>query len=168
MLRYHPAHDPQHAAFRCLRLLLAQSDHKFHTLALRILDFFLLFPAELEGIRMPAQWRNLKIAFRAHANKYFSAVSKHSVFHQMYNPQTAGFQLLISRSLIVAERFSKDNIDLVLEKVPRVLRKRIAEKNVGDSQLIDFLVNKIGGLPLLGEDGLKHRTGLIEYRYDAP
>ena len=167
MLRYHPAHDPQHAAFRCLRLLLARPDKRLHTLALRILDFFLLFPAELESIRMPAQWRSFKTAFRAHANKYFSTVSKHSVFHQMHDPQTVAFQLLVSRNLILPERFGEDEAVLIKENMPPALRERAVERNEHDSELIDFLVNKIGTLPLLGEDGLKHRTGLVEYRYDS-
>ncbi|KIP15259.1 hypothetical protein KY49_4595 [Burkholderia sp. MSHR3999] len=36
-----------------------------------------------------------------------------------------------------------------------------------DRIVVEYIVKKLASIPLLGNDGLKHRTGLMEHRYDV-
>jgi hypothetical protein len=51
--------------------------------------------------------------------------------------------------------------------LPPALAERIAALNEADAELLGALRVLATEYPLEGVDGLKHRTGLLEYRYDA-
>ncbi|MEE9131644.1 MAG: ABC-three component system middle component 5 [Phycisphaerales bacterium] len=143
-------------------------ERRAHVLTIRILDFFLLFPAEIETTMiMPAQWRSWKSRFRAFRNKYFGSVSPQSVFMQMSGPQVEGLRLLVSRRLIDPEEFQSDIVALIAETLPPSLAASIESRNSEETELVEFLVSKLATLELRGLGGLKQRTGLVEYRYDA-
>ncbi|WP_398287021.1 ABC-three component system middle component 5 [Sphingomonas daechungensis] len=57
-LVYHPAFDAYHAFLRSVRILLACPDG-LDPMALRILDFFLLFPERIESARLTPALRSL-------------------------------------------------------------------------------------------------------------
>ena len=67
--------------------------------------------------------------------------------------------------LLDVDAFNNKIIDIVSNNVPLNLRKKIDSKNVGD-EVVDFIINYMSKITLLGEKGLKSRTGLMEYRYD--
>lgn len=52
------------------------------------------------------------------------------------------------------------------DKTLKVIQKQIEAKNYENYNLLEFLT-KLSTLPFYGEDGLKDRTGLMEYRYDG-
>ena len=164
MLRYHPVHDPHHAAFRFLRLLVERPERKLEALKLRILDFYLLFPAEIESIQFPNQIRRWKTRFRAESNKYFSTVSRFSVFHQMQEPQEFALLSLEAREVV---NCSDDYISLNLGNVPSDIEKKARRRNEEQEDLVYFLVEHLADFELHGNDGLKRRTGLAEFKYDA-
>jgi hypothetical protein len=166
MLLYHPVHDPYHAAYRALRLLVASETGSLQTLVLRILDYYLLFPAEVEHIQMPMQLRSWKLAFRSRRNKYFSTVSKHSVFRQLAGPQEVGTRLLASRGLITVSSSENRHMALHREAMPLSLLASIIVANEQDADLILFLTDNLAKIEVSGPMGLKKRTGLAEHRYD--
>lgn len=149
-----------------LRLLLAHPDHAIPHIALRILDFYLLFPAEIEDIQMPAALRTWKTMFRSHQNKYFSNVSKHSVFRQLAGPQVLGLRLLQSRGLISDIAGDANPISAHVEEIPSGLADMLRRVDDSERQLINFLARDLGATELNGQMGLKKRTGLAEFRYD--
>lgn len=54
-----------------------------------------------------------------------------------------------------------------LKAIDPELNTRISEVNESESELQEFLKILVTEYPLLGRDGLKDRSGLLEYRYDA-
>jgi len=67
MLLYHPAFDTYHSAFRLLLLLWNSGGQDVPFARLRILDFYVLFPAELENMIFPQsiigqkkKWKHLR------------------------------------------------------------------------------------------------------------
>src|SRR5262245_31866200 len=60
-LTFQPAFDPYHAVFRALRLRpLATKEHSLHRDHMRILDFYLLFPFRIDGIRLRREDRKYR------------------------------------------------------------------------------------------------------------
>lgn len=166
MLIYHPIHDPYHASFRFLRILSACDSQNLDYLSLRILDFYLLFPAEIEHIVMPAQLRSWKLKFKNYRNRYYSSISKHSVFRQLSGSQQIACRLLSSREIIDISGNDSEIIDIDLSRLPLSLTVAISEANDAEEQLVQFLSQGLAEIELLGPMGLKKRTGLAEYKYD--
>ena len=165
MIRYHPVHVPHHTAFRLLRLLVSLNSQHSATSLLRILDYYLLFPAEIERIQFPEEWRTQwKLHFRNYANKYYSTVSSYSVFRQLSEPQSVAFSLLHSSGITVNTVGKPDHISLSTESVPEEISKQILLRNSEDENLMEFLTSYLGTLDM---HEIKKRTGLMEYRYDA-
>lgn len=164
MLVYHPALDPYHSAFRMLRIMdyAGPTEHAWDRL--RILDFYLAFPELIVNVRLPPKERGRKAQFLSKRNEYHFSGDAKIVFRQMVALQDAAIRLLISTGMI--ERTSEDVFTLVKEAVPQELLERIRVANEHDMQLISYVVDVLGSFPVHGKNGLKDRTGLMEFKYD--
>jgi hypothetical protein len=168
-LTFQPAFDPFHAVFRALRLRsFATVERALHRDHMRILDFYLLFPFRLKDIRLrqdDRKYRRLAAQYEQ-AKPYGDQPDDKSVFDRMEAMQLCAFDTLAKRQLINPEEWS--NAQVVATPVPLALplRERIAEVNAKDEQLLAFL-EVLASYDLLGPSGLKHRTNLLESRYDA-
>jgi hypothetical protein len=169
-LSFQPAFDPYHAVFRILRLRgIVERFGPLHKDLLRILDFYLLFPFRIDGIRMLRQHRKFKKLASAYmsAKPYGNQPEDRTIFDRMEPMQLAALQTLASRELIDADQLALGVIKATGVPVPKELAERVAKANEQDSDLIDFLAALASDYSLIGPDGLKARTGLLEYRYDA-
>ena len=165
MLIYHPVFDTNHSMFRMLRLLEATPGKSLRWDAFRILDFYYLFPHLLGSARLP---RGLTAAKQRYGkmDARYNKVPSPRVFIQ----QLAGLHELVARSLVgkgflAADAFGKNT----LRRTETPLPPSLTEAFIGgdDQALVDLLATKMAAIPLNGPDGLKDRTGLLEYRYDA-
>lgn len=167
MLQYHPVHDPYHTAYRFLRLLIAIDEDAVSYQKLCILDYYLLFPSEIESIKFQAEWvREWKRKFRDRKNPYFGGASKYSVFRQLNVAQEAASRLLTSCGILGYVDSSDDEVSIILSNVPIEVLSEVNQSNEGDRSLMVFLTSHLASLRLYGPSGLKMRTGLMEYRYD--
>lgn len=162
MIGYHPALDPYHTAYRLLRILSA-IDAPIMEDALRILDFFLIFPEAIPSIQLPRAHVGWKNRFEVPKNEYWLAGDRKIVFDQMRGVQEASIGLLQGSGWI----WRTDNDHIQLSQLPPALSEDIAEANETDSELMRFLTEVLGQTKVFGNRGLKMRTGLMEYRYDA-
>lgn len=167
MIAYHPAFDPYHTAFRIVRLLVAQESAlgEAHT---RILDFHLVFPEAVQHITLPqalVRWRRYS---RKLTNQYWFNGERWMVFARMKPIFDAAVGLLYSSSVIDRDLF-KQGLLRTSDTQPNTaaLLDAAREQNERDKELINFLVNSLGRIKLTGPDGLKDRTGLLEFKYDA-
>ena len=169
-LSYQPALDPFHTVFRLMRLrdavLVGGPLHEDH---LKILDFFLLFPFRLSILRLrPAHRR-----FRRLAEKYNTlAPYRHHpedrmLFDRMKPIQSAGLSTLSAKELINIQQYRLGIVLRTPSGVPDVLSHRINQLYAEQEDLMEFLVILARQYDLLGPDGLKARSGLLEHRYDA-
>lgn len=165
MLTYHPAFDLYSAMFRMLRLLGKLGERSVEIERLRILDFYLLFPALLRDIQLPITARKFKAQVQSEANSYEVIPDPRRLFVRLDTYQVAAIQCLAAYSFI-------DPVELKLGKVkrtdrvlPQELTKRIEERNQDDF-IVELLTGPLVDVDLYGKSGLKHRTDLFEYRYD--
>lgn len=164
MLIYHPAYDAYHCVFRAL--LITDSVQVLEVAKLRILDFFLCFPAELRGIRLPKEHSEARKMAQGLKNQYHGPVSMKQTFRDMEHIQLAAFRTLAASRLVDTAELTSGLVRRTSTSVPQDLVHRLAEATAHNKQVVSYLTKQLAELPLLGIDGLKHRTGLMEHRYD--
>ncbi|MCY1030982.1 hypothetical protein OV207_05905 [Corallococcus sp. BB11-1] len=166
MLTYHPALDPYHSAFRILRILSTIESGQLETDKIRILDFLLLFPHLLLEMRLPqktkAQVRKLPIK----PNAYSLTSSPRVVFARIATLQHQAIRILATAGLLKIEDPNHLLISKTVANSPPSLKNAVDERNRQEAGVIQTLARDIATIPLLGSDGLKARTNLMESRYD--
>jgi hypothetical protein len=169
-LTFQPAFDPFHAVFRALRLRPTIVEHgALHRDQVRILDFYLLFPFRISGIRLAPQHRRYrKLAHDYEQNKpYRDQPDDGSIFGRMEPMQLTALDTLAKQNFIVSERWNLGEVAATRHAIPPVLESRIEEINAEESDLMLFLNILASEYEFLGPNGLKARTQLLESRYDA-
>ncbi len=165
MLIYHPAYDAYHCVFRSL--LITNHLKVIEVPKLRILDFFLCFPAEIQRIRLPLTHREGRQISKSAANPYRGPTNMNQAFHKMEHIQLAAYRTLAASSLIVADELESGLVRRTQAEVPMELQDMLSKAVQNSQSVVTYLVDKLGQIELLGIDGLKHRTGLMEHRYDV-
>jgi hypothetical protein len=163
MLAYHPALDPYHASFRMLRLLAA-SPYNLEPDRLRLLDFFLLFPHLLRRIHLPQGLTRRRNQVAGSENRYRYGGQPQLVFRTITPVHDAALSLLATSAWA---RLEDGGFRLSVSEFPVPLLTLLRAKNDAQAGLVGFLVGDLFTVPLRGRDGLKQRSGLLEYRYDA-
>lgn len=169
-LTYEPALDPYHTVFRMLRLRPLVADiGSLHKDQVRILDFYHLLPFRIGEIKFMNQHRR----YRALAKKYESQIpygdlpESRSLFERMESIQTAALDTLVDQNIYSQTSWEKNEVSATDAPIPAPLLDRLREANAADAELETLLGMLAREYPLNGEGGLKHRTGLLEHRYDA-
>jgi hypothetical protein len=169
-LSFQPAFDPFHTVFRFLRLneIFSTKEILFPD-QLRILDFYLLFPFRIDEIRLPNQHRAFKQIAKKYENvrPYGNLPEDNVLFRRMKPIQYTALETLADRNFLDKDLFFTGKVKAGGKNVPLPLLIRIQEINEIDRDLINFLKFLVQEYPFMGVDGLKHRTKLMEYRYDA-
>jgi hypothetical protein len=169
-LSYQPAFDPFHAVFRFLRMREAViGDISLHEDHLKILDFFLLFPFRIPNIQFKQAHRGLRNLSRKFENMrpYGDLPEDKILFGRMNTMQDVALDTLSGKKLIDPAQLELGIVKSTSNEVPSAISNRIAEINTEESELVDLLIVLAREYALLGPDGLKRRSGLMEYRYDA-
>lgn len=168
-LSYNEAFDPYHCAFRLLRIHFARmKTDKTPFDTMRILDFYLLFPFRLQSVRFLSQdtgWRKISKLYEAKA-PYGAIPDDNAVFSRMEPFQRAAASSLSLNGIISADAWKQNEIQFIEKNIPEAIKLRCSELNHKMLDFMEILVGIGDRYPLGGRDGLKDRTGLLEYRYD--
>jgi hypothetical protein len=164
MLIYHPAYDAYHCIFRAL--LITESFRSIEVQKLRILDFYLCFPAELSKIRLPRDHSDARRMALQLKNDYHGPVSVKQVFRDMEHIQLAAFRSLAASEIFDQKSFEMGLVERTDKTLKDELKKKIDTAVERDKVVVEYLVKRLGAIPLYGSNGLKDRSGLMEYRYD--
>ena len=81
--------------------------------------------------------------------------------------QVAGIETLVSNSMIDYKAWHQKELVPTENSVPPVISHRVNQINEQQADLMEFLELLVLEYELTGNNGLKSRTGLLEYRYDA-
>jgi hypothetical protein len=165
MLIYHPAFDAYHCAFRMLAI--TGENRVLEYSKLRILDFFLCFPAEVAGVQLPQEHVEYKKLARAAFNPYRGPVSAAKTFRELEPIQAAAARLLALTGLFSIVELESGKIVRTGHALPEDINFRLSDDLLFSTPLERFVLTKMAAIPLGGFGGLKQRTGLMEYRYDA-
>lgn len=170
MISYQPSYDPYHSVFRILRIFHWVGDLlEVETDQVRILDFYLLFPFFLSFVRLRPKDRNV----RSLGKKYeylrpFAEVPEPRVlFQQMKLFQITAIEAVIELGLVEREGQSRLSATSDWSSISSDLIGRTERANKDQEDLMSALTTLVTEYEFRGIDGLKHRTNLLEFRYDA-
>lgn len=167
MLIYHPAFDAYHCVFRMLLLIEFLPETEIDML--RLCDFYLVFPSEIEKIRLPSSLSHGRKIAKSLSNVYRNPINATQVFREMTEIQLSALRSIAASGLIDIECYERGIVrKLSTTKIPQSIVSKISEHLQKNREITEFILNSLSKLPLRGLDGLKHRTGLLEYRYDTP
>ena len=157
MLIYTHAFDRQHTLYRLL-LLFKHIGTALNIEQIRIFDFMLAFPSYLKKVR---KTKNIKI--RTSMNKYEFSGSYQQCFFLMEQIQISFLLELVSKNIIIKnETIFEMNIKYssVYEEILKI------ETTHGQQEALNLISGMFSDIDMLGKDGLKARTHLMESIYD--
>lgn len=165
-LVYHPAYDPYGCVLRSVQFLTA-SDQALFAEQLRLFDFLLLFPEFISTFRLSPSTRSRfkRTSFRPRF-RYEERPPAKRLFSEMELSFEAALQTLKTKEIIVSTDINTDIFLLNRKAVPEGLDALVAKRNVIEAELIEFLIHLNSSFSFFGPDGLKARSGLMEFRYD--
>lgn len=168
-LAFQPAFDVFHTEFRLIRLRrLMSKDKPLHYDQLRIADFYLLFFFRLQDVRLTNTHRSIKkLARELSVYRYENQPDDQLVFSRMAPIQRAAMDTLIANKFFDAESFKRSFVVETDLREPAALLARIDEVNEREVNIMKSIRSLLNDYVLLGPNGLKDRTGLLEFRYDA-
>lgn len=169
MLIYDYALDPYHCAIRLLAICLCQEKRRDSSLSLekaRILDYYLVYPSKLAAVRLPIEHKAMRTAANQAINPYRHSPSKRAAFDRMRPIFYAAASALAAVGYIDSDAFAQGFLKFSNIKFPPELSAAIDRYNKRQSSVGNFVISVLSEIPLNGIDGLKHRTGLLEHRYD--
>lgn len=170
MLTFQPAFEPFHAIFRLIRLLPVISEcGPVEREKVRILDFYMTFPFRAAAISFRRGHTALRKIAKNYENSrpYGGIPDDRELLLRMAPTQNLAAETLAARSILDSDAY-KQGVVLPGEVAPPAeFMRRITELNDEQSDLIELLRTLCSEYPLLGVDGLKERSGLLEHRYDA-
>lgn len=165
MLIYHPAFDAYHCIFRMLAV--TECVNQLEVDKARLLDFYLLFPAAVASVRLPTTLREARKLAKSATNVYHDPLNPATTFREMRHIQEAALKCIAASGLIDIKRFEAGFVSRTDAKIPDELKRKVDEFLTGRQPIADFVLNGLAEIPLRGHDGLKHRTELMEHKYDV-
>jgi len=144
------------------------ADAPWHFDQLRIADFYLVFFFRLGRARLSPKHRAIRnLAKSMGAERYEMQPDDQLIFSRMEKTQRAAMGALLSSNFFDSEQFLSGILVEGLSQETQPLSIRLDEANKADSRLLGAIHSLVTEYDLLGADGIKARTGLMEHRYDA-
>ncbi|WP_139196909.1 ABC-three component system middle component 5 [Roseivivax marinus] len=169
-LSYQAAFDPYHAVFRALRLRgTCWAESAVHFDKLRILDFYLTFPFFLKDMRLKRtdSWIR-RVSKQYDGQKPFAKLPDGTTLVRRMEPyQLAAVQALTRHGYARKDQWDQRYVQASSQTLPEELSARVKGLNNENQDLMSALRELSANYELLGPDGLKDRSELLEYRYDA-
>ncbi|WP_198559565.1 ABC-three component system middle component 5 [Aeromonas sobria] len=164
MIIYHPANDVNHCSYRILNILFSAKDNKVHCDMLKIVSFYYIYPHLLKRMESLPRPLNYQAKIINNINDSFELTpSPSNLFFEMNSTHEAAIFSLRQKSLI---NIDKNIVNLEKENLPNELIKRFEADKITKSDLFKILVECLPKVKLDGDNGLKAKCGLMEYKYD--
>jgi hypothetical protein len=169
-LVYQPAFDPYNTAFRMLRLREGISFARPMPLeGVRILDFFILFPFLIGSVKLKQgdrKFRTLAMSFD-HLKPYARMPESSQLLERMRPFQVAAIKQLVGSGFLDSDCWREGLFKRTETELPSSLKEAVSSVNAEQNDLVEMITEFANGYALSGVDGLKARSGLLEFRYDT-
>lgn len=168
MLIYDPALDPYHSAIRILSIAMSSAKRQIELSvdAARIADYFLVYPYKMIGFRFPAEHRSIRAAVKETENHYRQALGTRAAFERMRPIFFAALSGLVAANLIDVAGLKRGILGLTESDIPDDLAAAVARFQERQTVVGRFVLSDLLAMPPNGNNGLKHRSSLIDHRYD--
>ncbi len=167
MLIYHSAFDMYHSVFRMIQLLSNLKQDYVELERLRIWDYYLAFPNEMTKIRYEKSNNDIRNLFPNKPNPYEVVLDGKIIFEKMRSYQLTAIKTLASHGLIDKNYLSENRVTKINTTLTNELLVNFDPLSERENNIIKIMTTYFHVMPLYGDGGLKDRTNLLEYRYDA-
>jgi hypothetical protein len=169
MLIYDPALDPYHSAIRILTIAIAAKRKKIELSldAARIADYFLVYPSKIISFTLPNQFKQIRTAAKAAENPYRQTVGNKATFERMKPIFLSALSGLAAAAFINPDELKRGIIAFPDVDIPNDLQAAVERFQDRQSVVGKFVLSDMIAIHPNGDNGLKHRSKLIEHRYDA-
>ncbi len=168
MLIYDPALDPYHTAVRILAITISAAARgaELTVDAARIADYFLAYPYKMANFKFPAEFKAIRAAVKETENPYRHANGNRAAFERMRPIFFAALSGLVASDLIQVGALKRGILAQTSHPMPDELASAVQRFHARQTTIGKFLLSDFLAIPATGENGLKHRSNLIEHRYD--
>ncbi len=172
-LSYASCYDPYNTVFRMSAVLRASENHSLLTRTLGISDFFLCFPSRLTEIRPPnavkgMRGRRNKVLRIEVAPRHEILPSSRVLFERMSVVQNTAISAMAAKSIVELEGAGdKQSVRLLSENLSAGMNEKIQDFTSQHAELLELVAVDFAKMDLKGIQGLRARTGLGEWEYDA-
>lgn len=169
MLLYHPATDFYHCWMRFASILGYCGEEGAEFDRIRIIDFFSCFPQEIRGCKLPGKHSAaLRKELKQLPKLYEDQKSIRQAFSQMSKVQGQVAMDMVAKGIVQRDRYRDGILFPSLEPAARQLLQSVAQEwCVSREEWYRSAVSVLLSMPLNGQDGLKDRSSLLEFRYDG-
>ncbi len=167
MLIYHQRNDVFHCMFRILSIIHLLDGKKIEVDRLKIIDFFFVFPHLISEVKLPRAKGSvgLKKEAKTFTVPYENLPSNKILFSEMGDFQLQALDILRSKEII--EFLGGGWLTVGSSFYNETIKTLVADNKLTSRFFYNELVKVLFGCTLHGNNGLKSKTGLMEYRYDA-
>ncbi|MCG2417949.1 hypothetical protein K8089_02865 [Aequorivita sp. F47161] len=169
MITYNEAFDINHTFYRILLLLNKMEQDSVEYERIRIWDFYMAFPYEIENIRfgVKPEDRQIKKLFPKKYNPYRKIINPRKLFERMSPYQLSAFNKLASYGIIDKSFHSTGRINVIdRNKLKLILEDMDISLENRESNVLKILTTYFYNMDFYGNNGLKARTNLSEFKYD--
>lgn len=168
MLIYDPALDPYHTAIRILAIASASANKNIELTieAARIADYFLVYPSKILNFRLPKEYRTVRTDAKSLENPYRHASGMRTSFERIRPIFFAALNGLAAAKLIDFDSITVGILRRGADSMPEDLQAAVDRFHARQTPVGQFILSTLITIPSNGFDGLKHRSSLLEHRYD--
>lgn len=171
MITYNPAFDLYHSIFRMAHILLKMDEHKPVEIdRVRIWDFYMLYPVQLNHVSLKMDEKEIRDArklLKLKETNYDYKGDTRKLFEWIKPCQISALGCLVSCGILSKEAFEVGNVLVSNHDKLNAFVEHAGDISVHERNILKFLSFLFGGMPLTGNYGMKHRTKLLEFKYDV-
>lgn len=171
MILYNNAFDLYHTIFRMLHLLSKIEDGKVIEIdRIRIWDYYLLFTNEIfniKPIRNKKEYNQLlkKLNIKKN-NPYQQIYDQRKTLEKIKPYQLSALNCLASYNIIDKEYLLKEEVKINSFDLLKGYIQSVGDLSDREKNIITIMTSFFRDISLIGNDGLKKRSNLMESKYD--
>lgn len=172
MIVYHPAFDLYHNVYRLLQFL-THFDRKEYVEVdrLRIWDYYLLFPDQMQSIKLKKEEADIKKLIQNYIKKehnpYEEVLDNRKLFEKIRPYQLTAIKCLASHGIIDKNALSENRVTIISKKTIEKYTDKFEPLTSQERNVIGLMTSHFYYMSMFGPTGLKARTRLLESKYDA-
>lgn len=164
MLLYHPSKDANHTCYRIISILKSVPENKLHKNILTLINFYYLFPSQLKSIEKWPRKGSKDYQFIHNLKPEYEIMENPKrIFFELKDVLDCAISFLIDKEVI---EYQNNLMKLNITKIPENIIDTLNSDDFRQNDLFRILTQEFIKQEIKGANGLKMKTGLMEYKYD--